>query len=61
MMRALAVLGNGEQGSVVQADAQSAKLPDRAVLSTDPPYYDNVGYSPAKRPPIEPGGFSLTA
>ncbi len=32
-------------GTVVQNDAQSAKLPDGAVVSTDPPYYDNIGYA----------------
>jgi putative DNA methylase len=45
MMRALATLGTGGAGSVRQHDAQTAKLPSGAVLSTDPPYYDNVGYS----------------
>lgn len=45
MMRALATLGAGGDGSVRQHDAQTAQLPQGAVLSTDPPYYDNVGYS----------------
>lgn len=45
MMRALSTLGSGSVGSVRQHDAQTAQLPAGAVLSTDPPYYDNVGYS----------------
>ena len=45
MMRALSTLGAGGTGSVRQHDAQTAQLPVGSVLSTDPPYYDNVGYS----------------
>lgn len=32
-------------GRIVQQDAQSAKYPAGAVISTDPPYYDNIGYA----------------
>jgi len=32
-------------GCVSQADAQSVNIPVGAVLSTDPPYYDNILYS----------------
>ena len=32
-------------GYVVQHDAQTVEFPDGAVISTDPPYYDNIGYS----------------
>lgn len=32
-------------GSVIQQDAQTAQIPPNAVISTDPPYYDNIGYS----------------
>lgn len=32
-------------GSVTQQDAQSASCPAGAVISTDPPYYDNIGYA----------------
>ncbi len=32
-------------GHVVQADAQSQTLRDGSVVSTDPPYYDNVPYA----------------
>jgi putative DNA methylase len=45
MMRVLPSLGFGGSGSVQQCDAQSVTLPSGAVISTDPPYYDNVGYS----------------
>lgn len=34
------------EGFVFQADAASAKFPDiSCVISTDPPYYDNIGYA----------------
>jgi putative DNA methylase len=45
MMRVISTLGAGSIGSIIQQDAQTAKLPAGAVLSTDPPYYDNIGYS----------------
>jgi putative DNA methylase len=32
-------------GSIVQSDARFAKIPNGACLSTDPPYYDNIGYA----------------
>ncbi|WP_170364043.1 DUF1156 domain-containing protein [Ruegeria arenilitoris] len=32
-------------GSISQSDAQSAVLPPNAVISTDPPYYDNIAYA----------------
>jgi putative DNA methylase len=32
-------------GTVIQHDAQNVKLPIGAVVSTDPPYYDNIGYA----------------
>ncbi len=39
------VASQGPMGLAETADASSAKLPDRALISTDPPYYDNIGYS----------------
>lgn len=33
------------QGSERQIDAASRLVPDDAVISTDPPYYDNIGYA----------------
>lgn len=38
-------LGSGSIGHVIQMDAQSATYPSGAVISTDPPYYDNISYS----------------
>ena len=35
----------GGTGQVILADAQSVVLTDGAVLNTDPPYYDNIGYA----------------
>ncbi|MCB0827135.1 MAG: DUF1156 domain-containing protein, partial [Armatimonadetes bacterium] len=32
-------------GVEINHDAQTVRLPQGAVLSTDPPYYDNVGYA----------------
>ncbi|RWL15104.1 MAG: DUF1156 domain-containing protein [Mesorhizobium sp.] len=36
---------NSPVGSITQHDAQTVDLPVDAVISTDPPYYDNIGYS----------------
>lgn len=33
------------QGVVSQQDAQQVQLPENAVISTDPPYYDNICYA----------------
>ncbi|GGY37132.1 DUF1156 domain-containing protein [Parvularcula lutaonensis] len=38
-------LGAGEFGLVKQADAQTVEYPPQVVISTDPPYYDNIGYA----------------
>jgi putative DNA methylase len=40
----IAGLPTDKRGTVVQADAQSQTLSEGAVVSTDPPYYDNIGY-----------------
>jgi len=32
-------------GSVLQQAAQEGQFPEGAVVSTDPPYYDNIGYA----------------
>ena len=32
-------------GSAVQRDAQHQNISDKKVVSTDPPYYDNIGYA----------------
>ncbi len=36
---------NEWQGSAVQADAANQKISANKVVSTDPPYYDNIGYA----------------
>ncbi|MEV8468631.1 DUF1156 domain-containing protein [Fluviibacterium sp. DFM31] len=43
--KALLGFGPNSTGSVIQHDAQNVVLPDGAVISTDPPYYDNIGYA----------------
>ena len=36
----------GIEGNVTQADARDvSRLPNEIVISTDPPYYDNIGYA----------------
>ena len=45
MMRVVDQLPATRAGHVKQADAQSQQLSDDAVVSTDPPYYDNIGYA----------------
>lgn len=45
MMRVLDSLGTGPAGSAVQSDAQTQRISERKVISTDPPYYDNIGYA----------------
>ena len=38
-------LGGGPPGIAVQLDAASKGMTEGAVVSTDPPYYDNIGYA----------------
>lgn len=38
-------LGFGDAGEINQIDAQSVIYPKDSVISTDPPYYDNISYS----------------
>lgn len=45
MMRVLDDLPASTATRVAQADAQSQSLSEGAVVSTDPPYYDNIGYA----------------
>jgi len=45
MMRVVDQLPATIQGQVRQIDAQSQSLSKDAVVSTDPPYYDNIGYA----------------
>lgn len=42
----LLLLGNSKiKGFAIQADAQSIAYPGRYMISTDPPYYDNIAYA----------------
>ncbi len=43
--RTMALLPYGATGLSSQADAQSQRLSAESIVSTDPPYYDNVGYA----------------
>jgi len=45
IFRAISEFQPRNNGSVLQQDAQQANLPFGAVISTDPPYYDNIGYA----------------
>ena len=39
------VLGHGDSGFTFQADAGSQTISTDKIISTDPPYYDNIGYA----------------
>lgn len=43
--KAIAMLPTGIQGCTRQADAANQSISNTKVLSTDPPYYDNIGYA----------------
>ena len=43
--KTLAFVSPGTQGFVSQSDAQSQSISAAKVISTDPPYYDNIGYA----------------
>ena len=46
MIKGLETLGEGSNtGSVVQDDAQEKRYGKNCIISTDPPYYDNIGYA----------------
>ena len=46
LIKSFSSLGTSDNiGSIEQADAQNAPIPSNAILSTDPPYYDNIGYA----------------
>jgi putative DNA methylase len=44
-VKGFGALGEGPGGSAVQADANKQSLSADKVVSTDPPYYDNIGYA----------------
>ncbi|MGR9273722.1 DUF1156 domain-containing protein [Rhizobium leguminosarum] len=43
--KAIAELPTSVPGSVIQKNASEVSYPNSAVISTDPPYYDNIGYA----------------
>lgn len=45
MMRVLDELPSRTFAHVTQADAQGQNISDNKLISTDPPYYDNIGYA----------------
>ena len=45
-------------GTEQQSDAQTLSYPEEALISTDPPYYDNIGYASMLRPPGGPSNCS---
>jgi putative DNA methylase len=45
IVRAISYLPGTIAGVVVQADAGSQNLSNGKIISTDPPYYDNIGYA----------------
>lgn len=44
-VKMLEALAPGNIGFEVQHDAQTVKYPPNTVISTDPPYYDNIAYA----------------
>jgi putative DNA methylase len=44
-VKGFAALGNGTPGAAIQADANTQTTSVGKVVSTDPPYYDNIGYA----------------
>ncbi|OWJ81885.1 DUF1156 domain-containing protein [Haematobacter missouriensis] len=46
MVKGFEAIGSSSQkSSIQQIDAQSVSYPDNSVISSDPPYYDNIGYA----------------
>ena len=46
MVKGFEVLGaSDERSAIIQSDAQGVQYPPSATISTDPPYYDNIGYA----------------
>ena len=43
--KALLGLSSNAPGKIIQHDAQTVTIPKNSVISTDPPYYDNIGYA----------------
>ena len=45
LVKGFTALGNGCVGSAEQADASTQSISKLKVISSDPPYYDNIGYA----------------
>ena len=45
VQKALSAFSPAAEGHISQGDAQSVRYPGLSVISTDPPYYDNIGYA----------------
>jgi putative DNA methylase len=45
MMRVVLRLSNDSSSHVIQADAQNQNLSKNSIVSTDPPYFDNISYA----------------
>ena len=43
--KCIETLSPNNSGCIVQADVREVNCPDNVVISTDPPYYDNIPYS----------------
>jgi putative DNA methylase len=43
--KCIETLSPGAAGTLISHDAQTVRYPINAVISTDPPYYDNIGYA----------------
>jgi putative DNA methylase len=43
--RTLSQLGQGREGHALACDSQTQTISAQKVISTDPPYYDNIGYA----------------
>jgi putative DNA methylase len=44
-IKGFGALGTGIEGTAVQADASTQTLSAANIVSTDPPYYENIGYA----------------
>jgi putative DNA methylase len=44
-VKGFTALGGGVRGSAMQADANCQTISTAKLVSTDPPYYDNIGYA----------------
>lgn len=44
-VKVIAMLPSSMQGSATQADAKQQQISSSRCVSTDPPYYDNIGYA----------------